>query len=172
MVFSSLSWVDVAQLIVLPILLPAAIGWITGNTNMPTFWKRLSLGGLTLAGVVITNLVEASVSGVPWDIGLGVAQWLAVWLFAELAYYGILKAPIIKPEPTVISIEPLNLSGSETKANLMAMVEAKTGELPSSKVSKAELIDALIPVAEVTTVSEPVSIASIIKDNALGKKAV
>jgi hypothetical protein len=143
LITSSISWVDIVSTLVLPLILPTLVGLAT-NSKWPTLAKRLSLGGLTLIATVLQNLVEAAVSNTPYDIGMGLVQFLATWGLAELAYYGLLKAPITVSEPQLIEATPVpDDLDSLTKAQLVNFIQN-------------------VPVATVSVADPPKSIASVI----------
>lgn len=102
----SITIIDVVQLLVLPVLLPALVGLATRWEpvgNLPTLAKRLILAGLALATQILTEFLQAVGNGTEytldtlyWSLFLG---GIAI-LTAELAYQGWYKAPLAQV-PTV-----------------------------------------------------------------------
>lgn len=116
--------IDVLQLLVLPVLLPAVVGLATRWEpvgNLPQLAKRLILAGLALTTQILTEFLQAVGSGA--EYGLNEFYWslflgaIAI-LTAELTYQGIYKAAIVNvPEPKatrskspVIAPEPVTLA--------------------------------------------------------------
>lgn len=100
----SITIIDVLQLLVLPVLLPALVGLATRWEpvgNLPQLGKRLTLAALALGSQILTELVQAgdgyTLDTFYWSLFLG---GIAI-LTAELSYQGLYKAAIVKvPEPT------------------------------------------------------------------------
>lgn len=172
MVVSSVSLIDITSLLVLPVLLPAAIGYFTKTDKIAAFWKRLILIALTFLTTALTEFVDAVSTGAVFDIGMVVLRFIVTYALAEGAYQGILKAPlIVVPEGSNTITTVLDVKGWEdhTVAELKALLDESGAGYPA-KATKADLIDiakAEIPAAEITIeeVPEPKSLASIIQSH-------
>lgn len=142
---SSITWVDIVSILVLPFLLPSIVGWVS-TQNWASLAKRLALGALSLVGVLLTALVDAVANGQPFDLGITLLQFAVTWYAGEKAYEKILKAPLT-PAPPALEIvgTPVN-AAKLTKAELVELVEN-----PAS--------------IEVGVQPSPVSIASIIQSH-------
>jgi hypothetical protein len=90
---STVSWVMVLQFVVLPIALPVLVGLVSRST-WSTLVKRLSLGGLTLIGTLVTGIIGAATSGTAYDVGQAIFSWFLSWGVAELAYWKLLSIPV------------------------------------------------------------------------------
>lgn len=106
MIPQSITIIDVLQLLVLPVLLPALVGFATRWQpvgDLPTLAKRLILAGLALGTQILTEFLQAgddySLNAFYWSLFLGGVAILT----AELAYQGWYKAPI----KTVSSVKPV-----------------------------------------------------------------
>jgi hypothetical protein len=165
-VISSITWIDLVSIIVLPVLLPSAIGYFTNTAVIPTFWKRLILFLLAFATTALTELLDAIAAGNPYDLGMAFLRSLATYLLAEGAYQKFLKAPIITIPSTatdvIVPADPQALTVRELKALLPS-------DAYPAKATKADLI-ALIPEAEIKPI-EIKSIASVIQAHGVGSKS-
>jgi hypothetical protein len=124
MIPEAITIIDVLQLLVLPVLLPALVGLATRWQpvgNLPTLAKRLILAGLALGSQVLTEFIQAgggyTLNTLYWSLFLGAIAILA----AELSYQKWYKAPV----RTVASVEPVTVS-SKTKAAGYVVVPPKT----------------------------------------------
>jgi hypothetical protein len=142
-IMSSITWVDIVSILVLPFLLPSIVGWVSTQA-WPTLAKRLSLGVLSLLGVLLTGLVDAVANGQPFDIGITLLQFAVTWYAGEKAYEKILKAPITAAPTLEIVGTPVDAS-KMTKAQLVELVEQ--------------------PASIELTAQQPTSIASIIQSH-------
>lgn len=152
-IVSSITWVDIVRLIVLPILLPGAVGLITKAT-WPTLVKRLSLGVLTLVTSVLVGILASQGSGTSFDLGNAIVSWLLTWGLAELAYWGIYKAPVATPVPnpdTSVTGNPVDLSTESlsklTKADLITLAQTPPGIVTLSNPAPATTLATIVGAA-------------------------
>jgi hypothetical protein len=140
-IVSSVSWIDLSSMIVLPIVLPAAIGYFTNTTKIPAFWKRLILFLLAFATTALTELIDSVSSGSPYDIGMSFLRALATYLAAEGVYHGFLKAPLNSAPQTVASLDPIEGWDALTVTQLRKELGARglNVDLPTG-TKKADLI--------------------------------
>lgn len=127
----AISLIDILQLLVLPVLLPAVVGLATRWQpvgNLPTLAKRLILAALALTTQILTEFLQAVGNGTEYN--LNTLYWslflggIAI-LTAELAYQGWYKAPIQKttpPEPVEVQLTPTGRV-SKSQPALSAVVE-------------------------------------------------
>ena len=131
MIPEGITIIDVLQLLVLPVLLPALVGLATRWQpigNLPTLAKRLILASLALTTQILTEFIQSvtSTGDYPketlyWSLFLG---GIAI-LTAELAYQGWYKAPIkrtVPSEPVEVQLTPTGRV-SKTQPALSAVVE-------------------------------------------------
>lgn len=107
MIPEAITIIDVLQLLVLPVLLPALVGLATRWEpvgNLPTLAKRLILAGLALGSQVLTEFIQAgeayTLNTLYWSLFLG---GIAI-LTAELAYQGWYKAPSSRTSDTTLAL--------------------------------------------------------------------
>jgi pheromone shutdown protein TraB len=124
MIPEAITIIDVLQLLVLPVLLPALVGLATRWQpvgNLPTLAKRLILAGLALGSQVLTEFIQAgeayTLNTLYWSLFLG---GIAI-LTAELAYQGWYKAPV----KTVASVQVATVA-SKGKTAGYVVVPPKT----------------------------------------------
>jgi len=168
MIVSSVSWIDLVTLLVLPVLLPLLVGYVTKVQTVPTFWKRMILAGLALLTTVLTELVQSVVAGIPYDIGITILWAVVIYIAAEATYHGFLKAPIGAPIVTTTTALPPRDFARYTVAELRAML----GDTAPSGARKADLVriaeDAEFAPITITTVEQSTrSIASMVQERKL-----
>ena len=94
---NTLTWIDVVQILVIPVLLPALVGLATRWQpigNLPTLAKRSILIGLALLSQILTDLGQAVTNGTAYDLYGALFLGAVAAIGAELAYQGLYKAPI------------------------------------------------------------------------------
>lgn len=128
MIPEGITLIDVLQLLVLPVLLPALVGLATrweAVGNLPTLAKRLILAFLALTSQILTEFIQAgdgyTLNAFYWSLFLG---GIAI-LTAQLAYQGWYKAPIqvtTTAEPVTVNLTPTGRV-SKVQPELSAVVE-------------------------------------------------
>ena len=101
---NTLTWIDVVQILVIPVLLPALVGLATRWQpigNLPTLAKRSILIGLALLSQILTDLGQAVTNGTAYDLYGALFLGAVAAIGAELAYQGLYKAPIAAADPAV-----------------------------------------------------------------------
>lgn len=94
---SALTWIDVVQILVIPVLLPALVGLATRWEpvgNLPTLGKRLILAGLALASQLLTDLIQSAANGTAYDLYGALFLGAVAILAAQLTYLGYYKAQV------------------------------------------------------------------------------
>jgi hypothetical protein len=171
MLTSSITWIDLVSLVVLPILLPLAVGLVS-TAAWPTFWKRLTLFLLAFATTALTELLDHIAAGNPYDIGMAFLRAVATYLAAEGTYLKFYKAPlnnVITIPSTVVKTE---IVGPDYQSMTVTELRNLLGLAAPKGALKADLIKILesMPTAsvEVSESPAPKTIASIVQSHGVG----
>lgn len=86
---SSITWVQLLTLLV-SVVLPAAVALVTQRLASSGV-KALMLAFLAAVTGFLSELLDALVTALPFDLGAALMSWLTVFIVAVASHYGLLK---------------------------------------------------------------------------------
>lgn len=87
----NIDWILVLTFIV-SALLPLVVGLVTNKVTSPVR-KGVLLAVLAFITSILSEILAALVAGEAYDVGAGLAKWLAILVTAIASYFGILSRP-------------------------------------------------------------------------------
>lgn len=92
MITSSVSAVDILTFVV-AILLPLLNGFLTSRQWAPAT-KGIALAALAFVFGILSELLDALVAEVPYDIGMAALRFGGIFIVAVVSYFGVLSRPL------------------------------------------------------------------------------
>lgn len=126
--FSGFTWVQVLTLLV-SVVLPALVAVVTKRMASPGL-KAVTLLLLAAVNGFLSELLDALVTALPFELSAAAMGWLMSFLLAVIAHYGLLKpigltgssGAIAKKMPGGLGVDD---PGRHTVAGIVARLEAE-----------------------------------------------